>query len=161
MEKEIYRHYGSKHFNMDLFLKARNKPFSNKPHGGLWASPTKNVDVSWEDWCKGNDYNVDKLGTYFDFTLKDNANVLTIISKEDLNNLPRIEKDEEDMLFYEGDRMNTDIDFEEIAKNYDAIMVWIYRDSLSTTFSGIYYELYGWDCDSLLVLNLKLNEEVN
>ena len=59
--------------------------------------------------------------------------------------------------------MNSNIDFEELAKEYDGIMVWIYRSSdidlTRMSFDGIYYRMYGWDVDTLVVFNPDIIEE--
>ena len=60
--------------------------------------------------------------------------------------------------------MNSDIDFEELAKNYDGIMVWMYRSTdisyETKLFDGMYYRLYGWDVDTLVVFNPDIIEEI-
>ena len=161
-KKEVYRHWGSSKFDKDSFDAIRNRYLSNKPFGGLWSSPTKDVDISWYEWSIANEFRLDKLEERFDFTLKDNARILTIKNVRDLDNLPRITI--EDNFIVNTDTMNSNIDFEELVKDYDAIMVWIYRsddqDELVRTFDGIYYRLYGWDVDTLLVLNPDIVEEV-
>ena len=48
--------------------------------------------------------------------------------------------------------MFTMLDFEELKKEYDAIEVII--------SDGLYYALYGWDCDSILILNKDIVEEL-
>ena len=61
--------------------------------------------------------------------------------------------------------MNSDIDFEELAKEYDGIMVWMYRskdiDEEARMFDGMYYRMYGWDVDTLVVFNQDIIEEVD
>ena len=61
--------------------------------------------------------------------------------------------------------MNSDIDFEELAKEYDGIMVWMYRskdiDKETRMFDGMYYRMYGWDVDTLVVFNPDVIEEVD
>lgn len=160
--KEVYRHWGSSKFDIELFDPIKNRYLSNKPFGGLWSSPTKDVDMSWERWSIVNEFRLDKLEEHFDFTIKDNARVLVIKDIKDLDKLPRL-KDKNNFIV-NTDSMNSNIDFEELTKNYDAIMVWIYRsddqDGLVRTFDGIYYRLYGWDVDTLLVLNPDIVEEV-
>ena len=39
------------------------------------------------------------------------------------------------------------LDFEKLSKSYDVIEVNISADR------DLYWELYGWDCDSILVMN--------
>ena len=155
--EEIYRHYGHDKFDKNLFLKIKNEELRNKPHGGLWASPTKDVDVGWARWCMQEEFCVDKLDSYFDFKLKDNARVLRIEKIKDLEKLPRVKLNDNLMTI---NHMNFDIDFEEIGKNYDAILVYMYRDEESKGMKSMYFELYGWDVDTLLVLNPDVIEIV-
>jgi len=46
------------------------------------------------------------------------------------------------------------LDFEKIKESYDAIELLISKDQ------RLYYKLYGWDCDCILVLNKDAIEEV-
>ena len=80
----------------------------------------------------------------FKFRLKDKAKVLRIEKPSDLINLP---KDQTliKLRFYEC------LDFEELKKKYDAIEVIIDK---------LYWDLYGWDCDSILILNKDVIMEV-
>lgn len=153
--EEIYRHYGHDKFDKNMFLKIKNKELRNKPHGGLWASPTKDVDVGWARWCIQEDFYVNKLDKYFDFKLKDNARVLRIEKIKELEKLPRVKLKDDLMTI---NNMNFDIDFEEITKNYDAILVYMYRDEENDFHRSMYFELYGWDVDTLLVLNPNVIE---
>ena len=79
---------------------------------------------------------------------------------KDLDKLPRVKNPE---FILEYDTMNSNIDFEELAKEYDGIMVWIYRSSdidlTRMSFDGIYYRMYGWDVDTLVVFNPDIIEE--
>lgn len=140
-----YIHYGSDHFDLDEFSPIRNVIFSNKPSGGLWASPCHSEN-NWYDYCKSLSFNLDRLDKCFTFTLKDNAKVLTIKIEKDLYEL-------------ENDGFCLDIlskmryrhrafypDFNKLCiAGYDAIAVYM--------TDTIYWNLYGWDVDSLLVLN--------
>ena len=161
--KEIYRHYGHSKFDKSLFCPISNREFSNKPHGGLWSCPTKDVDVDWKTWSEGNDFSLDRLKEHFDFKIKDSAKILEIKDIKDLDKLPRI-RNERIRTLLEFDRMNSDIDFEELAKNYDGIMVWMYRSTdisyETKLFDGMYYRLYGWDVDTLVVFNPDIIEEI-
>lgn len=161
--KEIYRHYGHSKFDKSLFCPISNREFSNKPYGGLWSCPTKDVDIDWKTWSEGNDFSLDRLKEHFDFKIKDSAKILEIKDIKDLDKLPRI-RNERIRTLLEFDRMNSDIDFEELAKDYDGIMVWMYRSTdisyETKLFDGMYYRLYGWDVDTLVVFNPDIIEEI-
>lgn len=148
--KEIYRHYGNAKFEINKFNNIKNQNF-NKPLGGLYASPLKDVDISWKEWCEREKFRLDKLNKYFDFRLRDNAKVLTLKTKDDLVKLPRLK------ISYEVNetvhKYNFDIDFEKIAEEFDAIMVCMYRSPIENFRDSLYWQLYGWDCDTLLVCN--------
>ena len=161
---EVYRHYGHSHFDINQFNQVVNRPYSNKPFGGLWSSPTEDVDIGWKEWCVGNEFNLDKLNTYFDFRIKDNSKILEIKDIKDLDKLPKVKLDEEVKEIITSTNMNADIDFEELSKEYDGIQVWMYRskdiNSTERLFDGIYYRMYGWDVDTLLVFNPNIIEEI-
>lgn len=161
---EVYRHYGHSHFDINQFNHVANRPYSNKPFGGLWSSPTEDVDIGWKEWCVGNEFNLDKLNTYFDFRLKDNSKILEIKDIKDLDKLPKVKLDEEVKEIITNTNMNSDIDFEKLSKEYDGIQVWMYRskdiNSTERLFDGVYYRMYGWDVDTLLVLNPNIIEEI-
>lgn len=45
-------------------------------------------------------------------------------------------------------------DFEKIKDmGIDAIQYNLSNDTTKDYFQGLYYSLYGWDCDSILILN--------
>ena len=71
--------------------------------------------------------------------MTNDAKILTISTCEHLKDLPKSCESCYDFL-----------DFEELSKKYDAIEVWISKDS------NLYFELYGWDCDSILIMNPKI-----
>lgn len=160
---EIYRHYGSSKFDIDKFVPVYNRYLSNKPYGGLWACPTKDVDIGWDTWCKNEGFRLEYLKEHFDFKISNKAKILTIRDIKDLKNLPRIVNKEIEE-FVSRDTMNLDIDFEKLKEDYDGMMVWIYRskdiDKELMCCDGIYYKLYGWDVDTLLVFNPNIIEEV-
>ena len=144
-EKNIYIHYGSKHFDKNLFEEIKNIPFV-KPEGGLWASSIK-AKYGWKEWIQDNNYMLDKYrdDNFFLFKLKEGSRVLTIKSKKELKKLPT-----HNVPTFNSNLFNW-LDFEKIAKRYDAIEVFIDK---------LYWELYGWDCDSILILNKEIIEEV-
>jgi len=80
MKKKVYRHYGSPKFDFDLLYRSFNEDsttFKNinfKPTHCLWSSPLDS-NLNWKDWCIEEEFWLDSLNEYFDFTLKDSANI--------------------------------------------------------------------------------------
>lgn len=137
MMYDKFIHMGCNHFD-----KFRFKPISNrkgwiKPDGGLWASP-EGSPYDWEQWVIENNFVYD-LNSWFMFELKQNAKVLEITNSKQLKELPKCEIDLQYIWIA--------LDFEKLANEYDAMLVMISSDS------QLYWDLYGWDCDTLLVFN--------
>ena len=128
-----YIHYGSNEFDISKFEEIKNKESFFKPSGGLWGSRVESA-TGWKTWCINTGFKKD-LKKHFIFSLKEDAKILTINSNEQLRNLPK-RKDTFDGL-----------DYEELSKEYDAIEVFISKDR------DLYFSLYGWDCDSIIVMN--------
>lgn len=129
-------HYGNERFDISKFQKVSNREFVNKPNGGFWASPI-NTENSWKNLCIKERCFTDSLKKHFIFNIKPGAKILNIKTKEDLNNLSFIYKREN--CFGE-----TLLNFDTIAECYDALYVEI---------EELYWEMYSWDCDTLLVFN--------
>lgn len=139
-------HYGCKHFNPKKFEPIINFCFT-KPSGGFWASPVR-AEWGWSDWCKSENFYVNKLARSFTFKLSENARVYRIKCCEDLERLPLLRK-------YEGGCSYCSPDYEEMLKmGIDAVLVEISNDH------RLYWALYGWDCDSILIMNPDIVEEV-
>ena len=137
MQDKVYIHYGHDNFDKSIFEPIQNMdPPWVKPKGGLWASPI-DAEFGWKDWCEAERFRECLVSCRFRFTLPD-ANVLYISSAKDLLSLP-IANMHFDTVF---------LDFEElVALGYDAIEL-----NLSTD-RELYWKLYGWDCDNILVMN--------
>lgn len=140
---ERYVHTGSDHFDITSFLPIQNIDGWVKPKGGLWASPV-NAPYSWSKWKKDNNFNYQSDDS-FKFTLTREARVLKIYKASQLDALPI---------------QNTNLphnwkvlDFEKLAESYDAMLVMISNDN------KLYWDLYGWDCDTLLVFNPDVVKE--
>lgn len=143
-----YRHYGSSEFNIDIFEPVKNRPYWIKPFGGLWGTPLPETSSGWAQFCKDNDFRLRSLHQWFDFSLSDNAEVYSIANSSDILKL----KD----MGYCGVSYNTTthifdlqvdwIDFEGLIDlGYDAVECKLNHET--------YWALYGWDCDSILILN--------
>ena len=88
----------------------------------------------------------------FKFTIKNGSNIVTIKSLEDIKKLP----------VQEGSRWSKDtpwrsyiIDFEKcIDQGIDAVELCIYGDEYDCDdYFELHNSLYGWDCDSIVILN--------
>lgn len=132
-----YIHYGNSKFIPDLFTPIKNIPFRNKPSGGLWACEAKTND--WYVWCHNEDIFLDSLQDSFTFKLRPNTRFLLLDSEESIRNLPQVTG---------HDYVSYYPDFEEISKSYDVI---VYKCNEKT-----YSALYGWDLDSILILNKEV-----
>lgn len=139
-----YIHYGSLKFNSNIFKQVKNLSYSNKPKPGtgLWASP-KESNYGWKDWCKQENFRSCKDKNSFTFELDKNAKILIIDNYEDLiKNLNFLKHKEFKGLI--------SIDFEEASKRYDAILL-TEKGERNTRITHP-KNLYGWDCESILIL---------
>lgn len=138
----IYIHYGAVQYNPELFKPISNRPFSVKPHGGLWASSI-DAKFGWKDWCEAENFRECLEQNSFRFRLRDDANIIKINSKDDCSELPIVPVSPS----YSGLNWLL-IDFEQLVKDgVDVIQVNMSNDD------RLYWALYGWDCDSILVMN--------
>jgi hypothetical protein len=145
-----YIHYGHKSFNRDKFQSIENRPYFNKPMGGLWASPVEGAN-NWKDWCEKEQFRDCSESESFKFKLKDNANVLHLRSCDDLENIEQL-KDAITQLMCNKAYPN----FEHLLQDgIDAIEYHLSNDW------DLYWAMYGWDCDSILVMNPDVIEIVN
>ena len=151
-EPPCFIHYGSESFDPDRFIPVKNERGWVKPEwGGLWACPIES-GKQWTEFV--SDTTMDKdISKSFTFRLKEDAKVLEISGPKDLNYIPlcsiNIMGDLSQPMF-RGNLVNdfkVNLDFEKIAENYDAIIINAGSDVL------LYHMFYGWDVDSILVLN--------
>ncbi len=144
-----YIHYGHKHFNKEKFNIVENRLGINKPKGGLWASPV-DAKLGWKQWCDDNYFRECDKNNSFAFVLKENANVIHLYSVEDVERLLiKAEKPPFDMFI---ERFLPDFETMK-SKGVDAIELHLSEDKSGDYFDNLYYKLYGWDCDSILILN--------
>lgn len=145
--KTRYIHYsrkGWRHFDPTIFQEVRNQPSFEKPTGGFWGSPV-NAKYGWKDWCKDEAFIDCDKETSFEFTLSDTANVIHIHSAKDVDDLdlPKLPTGY--------------MDFEKMKEiGIDAIELHLSDENNNQ----LYWQFYGWDCDSILVLNKEVVEEM-
>lgn len=142
-------HYGHRRFDKRRFMPIHNEEGRNKPRGGLWASPVDS-DYGWKSWCEDAAFRECDEQNSFTFALKPEANIYYIRSVEAANSLPRAENRYgiEDLMLETPFSMIMGVDFESMVK--DGIDAIIYEQSACPQ---LYWKLYGWDCDSILVMN--------
>ena len=145
--RKIYIHYGSDTFKPELIHGPHNNPFRNKPQNAFWASP-EDSDHGWKAWCEGEDFHTDRLDKSFRFKLKDGAKIFYVDSMEKERFLPRLKTD----CGYINIK-SYDFDFLK-HQGYDAVEV-----SLTDCWQ-LYDGMYGWDCDSIAILNPDIVEVI-
>ena len=130
--------YGSASFDPAQFDAIRDDHWI-KPKGGLWASPVDS-EFGWVDWCSHEEFTLDRA-SWFKFTYE--GNIVVIDTEGDLNLLDWGED-------YGCGLGN--INFEAmLARGIDAIHLTV-RGQERTRFSRP-RSLYGWDCESVLIMN--------
>lgn len=150
MHKKIYIHYGAK--KLRHIEPIRNQRFFTKPIGGLWASPIDAI-FGWKQWCEREHFRKNTEDNAFKFTVKDDTKVIHIRSIKDLEKLPKLTNYDNLMCY---------LDFEEIQKYYDAIELHLSEEeqTIENFCNGLYFQLYGWDCDSILIFHDDAIEEI-
>lgn len=155
---------GTQNIGEDVFRKILRPSFKYfyKPNGGLWSSEfiSKLYCISqWHDYLL---YESPETAAYKDiesgalFTLKENANILTIESKEKIIELAKQYPSYHYMLIH-NDIENTlkIIDYEALSKDYDGIYVSFNKlsyNNIASTFNS-------WSVDTLLLFNLDCIKE--
>lgn len=131
--------YGCETYSENRFETIVNRPFV-KPHGGLWASP-KVCEWGWKDWCIAESYS--DLRTYFEFIFT--GYIVTINSLADAKLLPRQPHESHESASWGWP------DFEELVRNNVGAIYLTQMGEQETRFSEP--NLYGWDCECVLVLD--------
>ena len=127
-----------------------------KPKGGVWTSPIRSK-YGWDKWCKSNNYgSIDKL-TKVEMVIEyvNNKNLIVIDDEKDLDKLIW-ESDPMIKHFFEETGFKAPfgefIDFEKMRKKgVDAI--WLTEKGERRTRFIYPRNLYGWDCETILILN--------
>lgn len=148
----IFIHTGHNSYDKALFNKIRNVPLFVKPTGGLWGSPIDS-SLDWTSFVNRENFEKQKYGkSSFKFRLN-TTKILYINSVNDLDRLPHLNT-YENVLGKHLSSSYDELDFEKLAEIYDAMVVYISADY------NLYYRLYGWDVDSVLVFNPNVVEVV-
>jgi len=115
-----------------------------KPIGGLWTStytPNSEYPSAWVRWCSYEQPEWIKDVNFFLLIPKENINVFIINSLDDLKYLCEKFPYNRTLIPYAS------LDWEEIAKHYDGVML-TEKGEKETRYTNP--SLYGWDCESTL-----------
>jgi hypothetical protein len=142
-------HYGSNKFDESKFQSIKNDNWA-KPRGGLWTSPI-NSKYGWKDWNESEQFMACDIENSFIIELSNDCKILKIDSKIDLLKLPTYSKEN-----------SVYLDYEAITTKYDAI--WLTANGENETrYCGMFdnnAKMYGWDCETVLILNNKCISDV-
>lgn len=132
----------------------KNGALPIKPYGGIWASPEGSKN-GWREWCQAEQF--DDLEKKHKVILEiDMKNFITIDNISDLDKLHWYN-------IVVGIEIEA-IDFEKIKKEgIDGILLTEHGQA-TTRFSRFTSDkrrdLYGWDCESVLIMNERCIKEV-
>lgn len=138
-------------------IEIKNGNIRIKPYGGIWASPVDSK-YGWDRWCKEEDFrDIDKLvKVEMEIEILEDKNLIIIDSKKDLNKLIwtplPIVKDLAEKLGLVPPFGMEIIDFVAMKdKGIDAI--WLTEKGQWDTRLCYPRNLYGWDCECILILS--------
>lgn len=156
--KYKYLTLGIKDINRESWDEIKNEAFV-KPFGGLWASPyieNGKFKSKWHEFASyGLPNTIYNYGVLFN--LKKNAKVYIIDTYEDFSNLLKDNKQSTELDELFNSPRFSFLDFEKLAKTYDAIFLTSKGERETRYFRRA--NLYGWDVESLLVLNFDCIDE--
>jgi len=132
------RHYGNTRYDSNRFEPISDVPFRNKPLGGLWTSPVDS-EYGWRHWCEDESFR--DCDEYFDLEFE--GTVLQIDSVSDMELLPWIESDGMHFVSFQA--------LCALGFSYDAIH--LTEKGQEETRLTHPRSLYGWDCETVLVMN--------
>lgn len=130
-------HYGADGYEPALFAPISDEYPRNKPSGGLWTSPVVS-EYGWKEWSIENSYG--DLERHFH--LKFSGTVLEIDSVLDMDGFTWLGER------YEG------ISFEALCcPHFVCDAVHLTEQGESVTRYTHPRSMYGWDCETMLILN--------
>lgn len=119
--------------------------FPKPKSGGLWTSPVDSVN-GWREWCENEDFNVCKLEKSFRLEIS-TKHLLVIESGYDF------ETKMVGTYMEIGSCGLTEIDWSSLVETYHGI--WLTAKGELGTRLSFPYNLYGWDCETVLLFNEK------
>lgn len=139
-------HYSAKPFVLDIYQQYTDRArYDHKP-SGLWVSVPGHDD--WEQWCRGENFGLDRLTYVTEIKLSIIANPLVI---DDLWKLDQFTN------MYGSNNLQDirGIDWQSVKAIYDGIIIAPYQ--WDRRYEFMWY--YSWDCASGVIWNLNCIEE--
>ena len=158
-ERKRYIHLGHSEYDPSRIVASIDNvgTIGGQKPNGLWASD-KESNYTWEEWCEDEMYHTDRLQEGFEFSLSEDAKILTVSSYEDIKPFtktnpvyayaPAIIRDDE---------MNKVLDIEKLMAEFDGMEVIVSDISESDRMNTL---LYPYDCDSICIWNPSVIEDV-
>lgn len=158
--KKVYIHRGSDTFNPDLMKPIKNEWHKPAGHTGLWASP-QDAERSWLDWCECENYQNGPLDKFFRFTIAEPEKILYVHDLESTKMLIR--------KYYIRKGYTAELTAEELCNLLESATavpptIWLDFEAMErdgwvgleinlSEYGPLYWLLYGWDCDSIVVFS--------
>lgn len=157
--KKVYIHRGSDEFKPEMMNPIKNEWHKPKGNTGLWASPA-DAEWGWLEWCEAEHYQTGPLDKFFRFTIRDQDRVFYVHDKQSTEELirkyyiqksPFDEHDAESICAMIDKTLFTPaitLDFEAMERDG-----WVGLEINLSEYRQLYWLLYGWDCDSIIVFS--------
>ena len=137
--------YADDGFDLTRFRSVTNwretTPVGKPKSGGIWLS----LDGGWERWCEREQMDEWASNGSYQVTLKPDTHILMIASADDMEGLPQAGATK--MTYAPVGEPIKNFDYERLALSWDGICV------MAGSNSDLYHSFYGWDCNSLVLLN--------
>ena len=157
----VYIHRGADKFIPEMMMPIKNERYKPKVHTGLWASPV-DAEFGWLEWCEAEQFQTGPLDKSFRFTIRDQDRVLYVHDKETTQELIR--------KYYipNTSHIHDEYDAESICAMIDRTLFlpiinldfeamerdgWVGLEINLSEYRPLYWLLYGWDCDSIVVFS--------
>lgn len=141
-------HFSQDPFAFDPLRKYSDDAAIGKPNG-LWLSDERETQDGWSEWCKQNEFGVERLNHRTEF-LCDISNWVVISNYVGIEGFNRTYGCEAEWSRVLG---ATEINWKKVRKEFSGILISPYLHSCR--LNPAYFWYYGWDCASACVWDLS------
>ena len=132
------------HYSAEPVTAVRSVEQVAEPHfkpRGFWLSDDA-AEQSWPEWCKGEDWGLERLALAHAVTLRADARILRAASAAEIDRLTKLYN----APLYPGCRFGQALDWARVATEYQGIIITPYIWSRRVDGEAGWY--YTWDCAS-------------